>query len=337
MDNPTTPRDGAARHVIEIEFADRDEAEMVYDYIEESMAVLEMPGTLSMRSGPDARDAARLPLNKDPESWVRVSVGSVIGGSYTQIGNVLHMALQDIATLDEMLAARDAALRKALIENETLRDRLGALEMVSGAARDATRIGVEAKKLVGLSLSLWSAIAALRQSLSRLDAAPAGAARQLGLRDRPELTALIQQSIASYNAMTPAQKDEMHKAQAASWARGNIALDRMERDEARTTPARDLTKWRGAFRSGEEPGEGWESNAAAERTRIVADLIDPPDALLDAAESAATRESMIFVGGRGEAMHRVMARAALGAAAAHLQSIENAQPETAARDGGEGE
>jgi len=38
-------------------------------------------------------------MNKDPESWTRVSVDAVCAGSPAQIRNVLGMALEDISTL----------------------------------------------------------------------------------------------------------------------------------------------------------------------------------------------------------------------------------------------
>lgn len=50
-------------------------------------------------------------LDKSIESWAQVTVGAVIGGSYAQIGSVLHMALHDIAELA-------VALREARAEVE---------------------------------------------------------------------------------------------------------------------------------------------------------------------------------------------------------------------------
>jgi hypothetical protein len=38
-------------------------------------------------------------MNKDPESWARVSVEAVCAGSPAQVRNVLAMALDDIRTL----------------------------------------------------------------------------------------------------------------------------------------------------------------------------------------------------------------------------------------------
>lgn len=55
------------------------------------------------------------------------------------------------------------------------------------------------------------------------------------LRDRPELTALIAASKAAYDAMTPEQQEAHDEAQRASFVRGNIELDRLEREERMTT------------------------------------------------------------------------------------------------------
>lgn len=38
-------------------------------------------------------------LNKDPESWRRVSVEAVMSGSKAQAENVLRMAIEDLLTL----------------------------------------------------------------------------------------------------------------------------------------------------------------------------------------------------------------------------------------------
>jgi hypothetical protein len=54
-----------------------------------------------------------LNLNKDVESWARVSVDAVFSGSETQARNVLEMALQDIAKLGATKCPVCAARRKA--------------------------------------------------------------------------------------------------------------------------------------------------------------------------------------------------------------------------------
>lgn len=41
---------------------------------------------------------------------------------------------------------------------------------------------------------------------------------------RSELDALIRESVAAYNAMTPEAKREMHRQQRISWVYGNLAL-----------------------------------------------------------------------------------------------------------------
>lgn len=52
-----TPREDAERHVIEIVFNDREQANLVRTYIER-YALVNQDALLSLRSGPDARDAA---------------------------------------------------------------------------------------------------------------------------------------------------------------------------------------------------------------------------------------------------------------------------------------
>jgi len=42
------------------------------------------------------------------------------------------------------------------------------------------------------------------------------------LKTRPKLLELIKRSIATYDAMTPKQKEELHKKQAESWARQDM-------------------------------------------------------------------------------------------------------------------
>jgi hypothetical protein len=50
-------------------------------------------------------------MNKDPESWARVSVDAVCAGSSAQVRNVLAMALDDIRTLSmQMNSWRELAL-----------------------------------------------------------------------------------------------------------------------------------------------------------------------------------------------------------------------------------
>ncbi len=40
-----------------------------------------------------------MPMNKDPDSWIKVKAREVCAGSTAQAQNVLQMALEDIATL----------------------------------------------------------------------------------------------------------------------------------------------------------------------------------------------------------------------------------------------
>lgn len=58
--------------------------------------------------------------------------------------------------------------------------------------------------------------------------------RMKPLADRPELTELLAKSRAIYEAMTPEQKREMHRAQRESWVVGELMLEHpeMTRDEA---------------------------------------------------------------------------------------------------------
>lgn len=43
-------------------------------------------------------------------------------------------------------------------------------------------------------------------------------------KDHPELTALLAKAKAAYEAMTPEQKREMHKAQRRSWVIGEMGM-----------------------------------------------------------------------------------------------------------------
>lgn len=52
--------------------------------------------------------------------------------------------------------------------------------------------------------------------------------------ERPDLTALLQQSVAAFNAMTPERQREHREAQRQSWCVGELMLSHpeMSRDEA---------------------------------------------------------------------------------------------------------
>jgi hypothetical protein len=50
-------------------------------------------------------------LNKDPESWMRVSPKCVMDGSEAQRINVLSMAIQDIWQMSQRIAKLETALR----------------------------------------------------------------------------------------------------------------------------------------------------------------------------------------------------------------------------------
>lgn len=76
----------------------------------------------------------------------------------------------------------------------------------------------------------------VEKALARLPAAPAGGEWRPGLRYRPELAALIGKAEAAYQAMTPEQQAEHDAAQRESFVRGNIELDRLEKEEGRTAP-----------------------------------------------------------------------------------------------------
>lgn len=54
------------------------------------------------------------------------------------------------------------------------------------------------------------------------------------LKDRPELTKLLQEAVERFDALTPAQKLEMQMAQRRSWVIGNMMLSNphMSRDYA---------------------------------------------------------------------------------------------------------
>ena len=53
-------------------------------------------------------------MNKDPDSWRRVSVEAVMSGSRAQGENVLRMAIEDILQLEERIANAKAMLSEAL-------------------------------------------------------------------------------------------------------------------------------------------------------------------------------------------------------------------------------
>ncbi|HEX3863553.1 MAG TPA: hypothetical protein VHY35_17860 [Stellaceae bacterium] len=72
--------------------------------------------------------------------------------------------------------------------------------------------------------------------------------------DNPELTKLLAEARRAYDAMTPEEKEEMHREQAKSWARSC-----KEKGEEKSAPG--ILKWRGAFgldQHGSVPGDDWE-------------------------------------------------------------------------------
>jgi hypothetical protein len=73
----------------------------------------------------------------------------------------------------------------------------------------------------------WEATLCEAERINR--GAPPQTGGAFGLRDRPELTALIEKSRAAYAAMSPEEREAHDIAQRESWVRGNIELDRLER------------------------------------------------------------------------------------------------------------
>ena len=53
-------------------------------------------------------------MNKDHESWARVSVDAVCSGSPAQVRNVLAMALADIAEMQHRMAELDQVIAEAI-------------------------------------------------------------------------------------------------------------------------------------------------------------------------------------------------------------------------------
>lgn len=69
-------------------------------------------------------------MNKDPESWARVSAKDVASGSQAQAYNVLQMALADIAEL----AAECERLRRSMKNSAAIRARKSATAPTPPAA-----------------------------------------------------------------------------------------------------------------------------------------------------------------------------------------------------------
>lgn len=57
--------------------------------------------------------------------------------------------------------------------------------------------------------------------------------------DRPTLSHLIREATMAYNAMTPEQKEEMHRQQRESWVRGEMELSKLERETTVILPNND--------------------------------------------------------------------------------------------------
>ncbi len=49
----------------------------------------------------------------------------------------------------------------------------------------------------------------------------------LGISDRPELTALIKESVAKFEAMPLEEQEALRRAQRESWVRGEMALGKL--------------------------------------------------------------------------------------------------------------
>ncbi len=67
-------------------------------------------------------------LNKDPDSWRRVSVDAVISGSRAQGENVLRMAIEDILRLDAECQSLRATQEQAIRDRDAAWRRLDKLK-----------------------------------------------------------------------------------------------------------------------------------------------------------------------------------------------------------------
>lgn len=66
-------------------------------------------------------------MNKDAESWARVSIDAVCSGSPAQMRNVLAMALQDIAELARTVLGERDARDKAMAALRSKDEAMGVL------------------------------------------------------------------------------------------------------------------------------------------------------------------------------------------------------------------
>lgn len=87
---------------------------------------------------------------------------------------------------------------------------------------------------VDFVLTLREHAAHVRQALSGSAPAQGEGTRpfMLEIRGRPELTALLKESVARFNAMSPEDQEAMLKAQRESWVRGEMGMAEASRAEA---------------------------------------------------------------------------------------------------------
>jgi hypothetical protein len=194
----------------------------------------------------DARDAAlasanekieslnwNLELAKECEDRDRVALASKDAEIEDWRG---RLATQCGVTLakDIELDARDAALASTRQEHEQeIKEWLAVNKMLRGDLLEARAALASANETIAiLREQLVNAeIDALTTSQPDAVAQPKTRMQLRESKDRTELTELIAKARAAYEAMSPEEKEAHDKTQRESWVRGEMELERLDREE----------------------------------------------------------------------------------------------------------
>lgn len=102
----------AERHVIEVAFSDRKDAEIAYEFIEELLASVESDAGLSLHRGPDARDAT---IRAQGEEIARLRARQQAGEEVIEAGRKISERIQSMRRmLREVPHEHERDLIKAL-------------------------------------------------------------------------------------------------------------------------------------------------------------------------------------------------------------------------------
>lgn len=191
-------RDDDVEHRIEIVFFDREDAEKLYDFLEEHEAVMMSGGTLSLVSYPAVH-------------------GVTLSDKDAEIKKLEALYRDETHHLRTALACRNSEIAR-LISTQASR--------VVEAARKVQSERYSENEL----LEMWNALDQLDVALTEYDfpssSEPVSRKTVHPPKLRPELDELIVKARAIYEAMSPEQRYAIDKVQAESWVRGDIGIDR---------------------------------------------------------------------------------------------------------------